>query len=49
LKKEKRNWSNGLKLTTTTKTEVAKVRDEQINHWHSRLGTYPLAYQIDAG
>jgi len=40
--KKKKNCSNDLKLATTTKTKVT-------NHWHSRLGTYPLGYQIDAG
>jgi len=34
-----------LKLATTTKTKLAKVRDEPINHCHGRLGTYPLGYQ----
>jgi len=38
-----------LKLATTTKTKVAKVRGELINHWHGRLGTYPLGYPIDDG
>jgi len=28
-----------LKLSTTTKTKVANVRGEPINHWHSRLRT----------
>jgi len=49
LKKEKKNWSNDLKLATTTKTIVDKVRGEPINHWHGRLGTYLLGYQIDTG
>jgi len=36
-----------LKLVTTAKTKVAKLRGELINHSHGRLGTYPLGYQID--
>jgi len=38
-----------LKLATTNKTTVAKVRGEPMNHWHGRLGTYLLSYQINAG
>jgi len=49
LKKEKKNYFNDLKLATITKTKAAKVRGELIKHWHGRLGTYPLCYQIDAG
>jgi len=48
LKKEKKKY-NALKLATTNKTKVAKARGKQINHWHSRLGTNPLGYPIDAG
>jgi len=45
LKKEKKNCSNDLKLATTTKMKVAKMGGEPIiNHWHGRLGTYPLGY-----
>jgi len=39
--------TNDLKLGTTTKTKVAKVRGNLINHWYGRLGIYPLGYQID--
>jgi len=34
-----------LKLATTTKTKLTKVRDEPINNRHDRLGTYPLGCQ----
>jgi len=44
----KKNCSNDLELATTTKSKVAKVGGEPINHWHGRLGTYSLGYQIDA-
>jgi len=39
LQGEKKNCSNDLKLATTTKTKIAKVRCKRINHWHDRLGT----------
>jgi len=38
-----------LKIGATTKTKVANVRDELINHSHGRLGTYLLGYPMDAG
>jgi len=42
LKKEKKNCSNDLKLTTTTKTKVTNVRGEPINHWHGRRSLWNL-------
>jgi len=47
--KRKKTDFNDLKLATTTKIKVTKVRGEPINHWHGRLGTYLLSYQIDTG
>jgi len=49
LKKVKKNWSHELKRASSDYYENIRCQHTwwTYNHWHGRLETYPLRYQVD--
>jgi len=48
--KVKKSWSHELKCASNHDYENARCQVERRthNHWHGRLETYPLCYEVDA-